>query len=83
MHTLRRHVHRQAGVNCTDAKLYFWTIFQLFLSEWDQNPPTHFQFCFGCLECFNFAKPLTISRYSSEVECSCGSINKCDNSGEA
>ena len=42
-------MHRQVGANCTDAKLYFWTIF-LFLSKWDLDLPTHFQIIFGFLE---------------------------------
>ena len=52
MHITWRHVHRQAGANCTDAKLYFWTIFHFFLSKWDLDPPTHFQIIFGFLEFF-------------------------------
>ena len=30
MHILRRHMHRQAGANCTDAKLYFLDDFPIF-----------------------------------------------------
>ena len=41
MHTLRRHMHRQAGSNCTDAKLYFWTIFQLKKKIQMGPGPTH------------------------------------------
>ena len=26
-------MHRQAGANCTEAKLYFWTIFQFFFMQ--------------------------------------------------
>ena len=60
MRTLRRHVHHQAGANCTDAKLYFWTIFQFFFypnGTWT-HPPTSKLF-FDFWNCFNFAKPLS------------------------
>ena len=34
-------MHCQAGANCTDAKLYFWTIFQ-FKKKIQMGPgPTH------------------------------------------
>ena len=59
MRTLRRHVHRQAGANCTDAKLYFWTIFQFFFlsnGTWT-HPPTSKLFM-DFWNFFNFAKPL-------------------------
>ena len=58
--TLRRHVHRQAGANCTDAKLYFWTVFQFFFYQngtWT-HPPTSKLFL-DFWNFFNFAKPLT------------------------
>ena len=42
MHITWRHVHRQAGVNCTDVKLYFWTIFQILLKiQMGPGPTTH------------------------------------------
>ena len=41
MRTLRRHVHRQAGANCTDAKLYLWTVFQFFFFIQMGPGPTH------------------------------------------
>ena len=41
MRTLRRHVHRQAAANCTDAKLYFLTIFQFFFFIQMGPGPTH------------------------------------------
>ena len=57
MHTLRRHMHRQAGANCTDAKLYFWTIFQfLFYPNGTTHPLTNYVWIFGFF--FIFAKPL-------------------------
>ena len=66
MHTLRRHMHRQAGANCTDATLYFWTIFQFFFfypnGTWT-HPPTSKLFL-DFWNFFNFAKPLTVSRIS-------------------
>ena len=41
MHITCRHVHRQAGANCTDAKLYFWTFFQFFFIIQMGPGPTH------------------------------------------
>ena len=41
MHITWRHVHRQAGANCTDAKLYFWQIFQFFIFIQMGPGPTH------------------------------------------
>ena len=61
MHITWRHVHRQAGANCTDAKLYFWQIFQFFIfypnGTWT-HPPTSKLFL-DFWKFFNFAKPLT------------------------
>ena len=37
----RRRVHRQAGTNCTDTKVYFWTIFQFFFIIQMGPGPTH------------------------------------------
>ena len=57
MRTLRRHVHRQAGANCTDAKLYFWTIFQFFYypnGTWTLPPTSKLFLDFWIF--FNFAK---------------------------
>ena len=34
-------MHRQAGANCTDPKLYFWTIFRFFLKIQMGPGPTH------------------------------------------
>ena len=49
-------MHRQAVANCTDAKLYFWTIFQFFFIQMGPGPthplPNYFW------NFFNFAKPL-------------------------
>ena len=41
MHITWRHVHRQAGANCTGAKLYFWQIFQFFIFIQMAPGPTH------------------------------------------
>ena len=41
MHITWRHVHRQAGGNCTDAQLYFWQIFQFFIFIQMGPGPTH------------------------------------------
>ena len=52
-------MHRQAGANCTDAKLYFRTIFQFFFypnGTWT-HPPTSKLFL-DFWNFFNFAKPL-------------------------
>ena len=52
-------MHHQAGANCTDAKLYFWTIFQFFFypnGTWT-HPPTSKLFL-DFWNFFNFAKPL-------------------------
>ena len=60
MHITWRHVHRQAGANCTDAKLYFGTIFQFFFYPnltWT-HPPTSKLFL-DFWNFFNFAKPLS------------------------
>ena len=64
MRTLRRHVHHQAGANCTDAKLYFWKNFQFFFypnGTWT-HPPTSKLFL-DFLNLFNFAKPLSCIPY--------------------
>ena len=57
-------MHRQAGANCTDAKLYFWTIFQFFFIIQMGPGPTHplpnYFWNF-----FNFAKPLTVLQSGS------------------
>ena len=61
MHITWRHVHRQAGANCTDAKLYFWQIFQFFFypnGTWT-HPPTSKLF-WDFWNFFNFAKPLIL-----------------------
>ena len=61
MHITWRHVHRQAGANCTDAKLNFWMIFQFFFypnGTWT-HPPTSKLFL-DFWNFFNFAKPLRI-----------------------
>ena len=60
MHIMWRHVHHQAGANCTHAKLYFWTIFQFFFypnGTWT-HPPTSKLFL-DFWNFFNFAKPLS------------------------
>ena len=51
-------MHRQAGTNCTDAKLYFWTIFQFFFYPNGTHPPTSKLFL-DFWNFFNFAKPLS------------------------
>ena len=48
---------RLAGVNCSDAKLYFWTILQFFFIRMGPGPPTS-NFFGDFLNFFNFAKPL-------------------------
>ena len=53
-------MHRQAGANCTDAKLYFWTIFQFFFYPNGTWHPLPF-FVWDFWNVFNFAKPLTAS----------------------
>ena len=61
MHITWRHVHRQAGANCTDAKLYFWTIFQFFFFiQMGPRPPTSKLFL-DFWNFFNFAKPLIMN----------------------
>ena len=61
--------HDQAGVNCTDAKLYFWTIFNFFLSKWDLDPlPTSTLFL-DFWNFFNFAQPLTPAMYACMSIC--------------
>ena len=55
MHITWRHVHRQAGANCTDSKLYFWTIFQKKIIQMGMGPHPLPIFLWNF---FNFAKPL-------------------------
>ena len=60
-------MHRLAGANCTDAKLYLWTIFQFVFDPngtW-AHPPTSKLFL-DFWNFFNFAKPLNL-RVSSVV----------------
>ena len=73
---LWRHVHRQAGANCTDAKLCFWTIFQYFFypNETWTHPPTS-NFFLDFLNFFNFAKPLTSQ--DKFIGALLGSLRKC------
>ena len=58
---LWRHVHRQAGANCTDAKLLFgrFSNYFFYLNETWTHPPTSnfFFWIFGIF--FNFAKTLS------------------------
>ena len=49
-------MHRQAGANCTDAKLYFWPIFQFFFYPNGTTSKLFWDF----LNFFNFAKPLSL-----------------------
>ena len=75
MRTLRRHVHRQAGANCTDAKLYFWTVSIFFYPNGTWTHPPTSKLFFDFLNFFNFAKPLRLDicckhEHAIQVACS-------------
>ena len=72
MRTLRRHVHRHAGANCTDAKLNFWTMFPFFFIQMGPGPthplPNYF-WIFGIILTLQSPLGTYVMTYLAETAC--------------